>query len=182
MISNTYFMDRCLGWSGVCVEANPKYFERIHRERSCALVPTCVSVKDGTAVEFALSGPGSGIVSTHRQGEAITQRAAAVVKLKCVSIMKQLRRYGVRQVDYLNLDVEGHELDVLRGFDFDAVRVGLISVEVAHGSRDAIFDLLSASGFRRLDTTKSVDGMDGMDIYHSNEFYIHSSVEFGHPE
>ena len=66
--------------------------------------------------------------------------------------------------------------------DFDAVRVSVISVEVPHAARDDIFALLSDNGFRRLDTTQSVNGVEGMEIYNSNEFYIHSSVEFGRPK
>lgn len=61
-ISNTYFMDRCLGWRGLCVEANPKYYERIFRERSCQLVPTCASATDGEVVQFKLRGEIGGVV------------------------------------------------------------------------------------------------------------------------
>lgn len=180
-ISNTYFMDRCLGWRGLCVEANPKYFERIHRERSCALVPTCVSARDGQTVQFALSGPGSGIVSTHRQGKSISEKAQAVVKLKCVSIMNQLHRFGVSTIDYLNLDVEGHELDVLKSFDWNKIQVNVISVEIAHQTKTEIQLFLREMGFRRIDNEVPVNGMPGMPIYKSNEFYVHSSVEFGRP-
>ena len=37
--SNTYFLDRCLGWSGLCIEPNPLHHARIRRERSCELLP-----------------------------------------------------------------------------------------------------------------------------------------------
>lgn len=181
-ISNTYFMDRCLGWKGICVEANPKYYERIHRERSCALVPTCVSDKDGSTVEFAMSGPGSGIVSTHRQGAQIKERAVAVVKKKCVSIMPQLERYGVKEIDYLNLDVEGHEMDILRSFDFDSVTIKVISIEISSKTQDEIHEFLGAKGFERVDNEKASGDMEGMPIYPSNEFYVHESVVFGEPE
>ena len=48
-ISNTYyffdvcFFDVCLGWRGVCVEANPVYHAGIRAHRSCDLVPQCAS-------------------------------------------------------------------------------------------------------------------------------------------
>lgn len=181
-ISNTYFLDRCLSWKGICVEANPRYYERIHRERSCALIPTCLSARDGDEVEFAMSGPGSGIVSTHRQGKQISERANAVVRKRCVSIMPQLARYGVKEIDYLNLDVEGHELAVLNSFDWDAVRIKMISVEIAHNTRQTIEDLLVSKGFVKHNNEAPTDGVAGMPIYPSNEFYVHNSVTFGHPE
>ncbi|CAN8061450.1 unnamed protein product [Agarophyton chilense] len=181
-ISNTYFLDRCLSWRGICIEANSKYYERIHRERSCALIPTCVSDKDGVTVEFALSGPGSGVVSTHRQGKIIQERAGAVVKKRCVNIMPQLERYGVKEVDYLNLDVEGHELTVLNSFDFDKVKVNVISIEIPTSTKDEIRELLAKNGFVRHFNENPSDGVEGMPIYPGNEFYLHSSVVWGHPE
>ncbi|PXF41442.1 Protein Star [Gracilariopsis chorda] len=181
-ISNTYFLDRCLSWKGICVEANPKYYEKIHRERSCALIPTCVSDRDGVTVEFALSGPGSGVVSTHRQGDQIQDRATAVVRKKCVSIESQLKRYGVTEVDYLNLDVEGHELTVLKSFDFSKVNVKVISVEISSSSKEPIDNLLTQNGFVKHNNEEPTDGMEGMPIFPSNVFYVHSDVVFGHPE
>lgn len=181
-ISNTYFFDRCLSWKGICVEANAKYYEKLHRERSCALVPTCVSDKDGAQVEFALSGPGSGVVSTHRQGNQIQKRASAIVKKKCVSIMSQLRRYGVTQVDYLNLDVEGHEVAVLKSFDWKRVKVNVISVEIAHSTQEQIRTILEENGFVRHMNEEATDGKEGFPIYESNQFYVHSGVVFGQPQ
>lgn len=175
-------MDRCLSWKGICVEANPKYYEKIHRERSCALIPTCVSDRDGVTVEFALSGPGSGVVSTHRQGDQIQDRATAVVRKKCVSIESQLKRYGVTEVDYLNLDVEGHELTVLKSFDFSKVNVKVISVEISSSSKEPIDNLLTQNGFVKHNNEEPTDGMEGMPIFPSNVFYVHSDVVFGHPE
>lgn len=192
MISNTYHMDRCLGWRGICVEANPRYLEKLHRERSCALVPTCVSERDGARVDFALSGPGSGVTATHRQGKHFLQgrggaggrgdRAApTVTRLRCTSLKSVLRRYGVRRVHYLNVDVEGHEMAVLRGMEWEAVRVDVISVEVAPKTEGEIDTFLRGKGFERLDNEEANAGMPGVVMYPSNRFYVHESVEFGRP-
>lgn len=51
-------MDRCLGWKGVCVEANPKYFDKLSKLRSCNLVKTCIS-DSNAEVTFRLSGAGT---------------------------------------------------------------------------------------------------------------------------
>lgn len=174
-------MDRCLGWRGICVEANSKYFEPVHRERSCALVPTCVSERDGETVEFALSGPGSGIISTHRQGNHITENAKFMEKKKCVTVKTQLQRYGVKEVDYFNLDVEGGELNVLKSIDWSTTTIKIISVEISSSSETPIYEFLTGKGFVLVDNEKSINGMPGMPIYPSNKFYAHSSVQFGNP-
>lgn len=174
-------MDRCLGWSGICVEANSKYFEPIHRERSCALIPTCASAIDGQKVEFALSGPGSGIVSTHRQGVKIKENAIGIEKKTCVSMKSQLPRFGVRHIDYFNLDVEGGEMSVLKGIDWDHISMGIISVEIAPSTEQEIHDFLTEHGFVRINHENPGNGVEGMVIYPSNRFYINSSITFGSP-
>jgi FkbM family methyltransferase len=53
---------------------------------------------------------------------------------------------GVKIVDYLSIDVEGAELEVLRGIDFDRVQVNVIGVEHTHTFSE-VYDLLTTSGF-----------------------------------
>lgn len=175
-------MDRCLGWSGICVEANSRYFEPLHRQRSCALVPTCVSAIEGESVEFVLSGPGSGIVSTHRQGANIfNDEKKTVEKKKCVTVRSQLERYGVTDIDYFNLDVEGGELNTLKSIDWDKTRIKVISVEISLTSEKPIYEFLTGKGFIKIDTMATVNGIPGMPIYPANRFYVHSSGKFGQP-
>jgi methyltransferase FkbM-like protein len=52
-------------------------------------------------------------------------------------------------IQYLNVDCEGHDLAVLRGFDFSRCRPQIISVEATtEPERQAILDFLSAYGYR----------------------------------
>jgi FkbM family methyltransferase len=64
----------------------------------------------------------------------------------CHRIDTVLNDYGVKTVDYLSIDVEGAELEVLRGIDFDRVQVNVISVEHSP-SFSEVYDLLTTSGF-----------------------------------
>lgn len=65
-ISNTYFMDACIGWAGECVETFPRFLVRLWNDRYCAIAPTCVSDKEGQNVEFALQSGQSGILATNK--------------------------------------------------------------------------------------------------------------------
>jgi hypothetical protein len=57
---------------------------------------------------------------------------------------------GFEAIDYLDVDVEGHELEVLKGFDFSRVEIRVIGVEVAETGpmKDAIDSFLESNGFR----------------------------------
>jgi FkbM family methyltransferase len=64
----------------------------------------------------------------------------------CHRIDTVLDDCGVKTVDYLSIDVEGAELEVLRGIDFERVQVNVIGVE--HSPRFAeVYELLTTSGF-----------------------------------
>ena len=55
-----------------------------------------------------------------------------------------------RRIDYLSIDTEGSELDILAHFDFEAYEIRLITVEHNHTAlRQPIHDFLVAKGYRR---------------------------------
>jgi FkbM family methyltransferase len=69
-----------------------------------------------------------------------------VSTVACHRIDTVLNGLGVKIVDYLSIDVEGAELEVLRGIDFGTVQVNVISVE--HSERfQEVYELLTTAGF-----------------------------------
>ena len=78
-----------------------------------------------------------------RKAMKLNQTMATV---PCHRIDTLLKDAGVKIVDYLSIDVEGAELEVLRGIDFERVQVNIIGVE--HSPRFCeVYELLTASGF-----------------------------------
>ncbi|KAI0559198.1 S-adenosyl-L-methionine-dependent methyltransferase [Gracilaria domingensis] len=59
-----------------------------------------------------------------------------------------LRRGGIERVDFLSLDVEGHELAVLQGIDWERTRGDGINVELTHWFED-LEKLLERRGYVR---------------------------------
>lgn len=178
-ISNTYFMDRCLGWRGVCAEANAKYFEKLFRERSCLIVPTCVSDTDGNIVRFGMRSASGGIVDTYK-GDSAMLESGSVETLRCTSLKSVFERTALRKIDYLSLDVEGHELLVLKGIDWSDIRINVITVELSSQNRKQIVSFLADRGFQRVDT--AVHEVNGMKGFHMNDpVFVHQSQVFGRP-
>ena len=66
--------------------------------------------------------------------------------VSCHRIDTVLNDSGVKIVDYLSIDVEGAELEVLRGIDFERVQVNVIGVEHTHTFSE-VYELLTTSGF-----------------------------------
>jgi FkbM family methyltransferase len=78
-----------------------------------------------------------------REAMNLNQDLATVPSHRIATVLNDL---GVRTVDYLSIDVEGAEFEVLRGIDFGQVQVNVIGVE--HSDRfPEVYGLLTASGF-----------------------------------
>lgn len=129
-LSNTYFCDRCLGWSGVCVEPNSVYWEELREKRSCHVVPHCVSnVTDeitfvGGDSKLGVFGgiDGSKFSNFRRSSRSPTQ-------MRCLTTQAALDRSHVKHVHLMSLDVEGHEASVLAGINFQRTRIDNILCE-----------------------------------------------------
>lgn len=182
-ISNTYFMDRCLRWKGVCVEANPTYYEKIHRLRSCHIVPTCVSRKDGEVVEVGLQGGAGGILGkTFKHTEKWARENIKVPTLveRCTTVQQVLDRGNIETVDYLSLDVEGHEVQVLKGVDWSRTKINVMTIEVTGKTVGEVEKFMEGIGYRKhvpdLDERSRRTEMLGEDVV-----FLHPDVEFGSP-
>lgn len=159
-ISNSYFFDRCLGWSGLCVEPQPRYHEALHRFRSCTFLLTCLTdaKHEGQTVNSLISGGNSGVNSTNKYLSQWKKSGHSFdsMDLRCASLGKELRRYRDRQqqqhitIDYTSLDVEGHELPVLRGIDWSTTRINVITIEVSKSTYPPIAAFMSSIGYKEL--------------------------------
>lgn len=146
------------------------YIERLEEKRSCTVVHDCVSDEDGRQVEFVMNKLIGGIKQTHKYGEDGIE--GPVSNLTCLSLATILRRKE-RVFDYFSLDVEGHELEVLQGINWDDVKFGIITVEVSNVTEKPITSLLQQHGyikqrFRKLD-------------FGNDKVYVNKRMRFGQP-
>lgn len=186
-ISNSYFFDRCLQWRGICVEGNDLYHEGIFRERSCELVPTCVSSRDGEVVQFNLMGGLGGIMDATYKNEERREKVKHIVKnkkLRCTTMKSVCNSYGISKIDYLSLDVEGHELSVLQGFGLENVTVAVMTIEASKENRKEIEDYLTTFGYKR--HTVDLEFLLGqrwknVGTLHGDLVYYHPRETFGVP-
>lgn len=186
--SNSFFWDACLGWSGVCVEANPHYHGALRSTRSCQLIPTCLSDKDGQNVSFAMAAGRGGITDTNKNmvkwGKS--GRIPSLLELKCKSMKSVSEENNFWDIDYLSLDVEGHELMVLKGVDWIRTTIKIITVEVSQDTLRSIDSYLAEKGYKRhwvtapeLNSTDLLSNVPGL-LYH-DAIFVHKNVQFGNP-
>ena len=137
--SNTYALEKLLGWNGLCVEPNPKYHAGFEAGRRCALAKTCAS-NERKDVVLELSG-GKGHIASSATGHTL--------QLPCEPLSTLLTKHGLagRPITYLSLDVEGGELDALRGVDWETTAIDVLTVERASAE---LITFLAARGYARV--------------------------------
>ena len=95
----------------------------------------------------SLSGISTGLKN---RGRRLKKRKEYTVKT--VSLNDLLERYKApHEIDYLSIDTEGTELEILGTFDFSKYSFSLITIEHNYSSdREGQFKLLSSNGYKRI--------------------------------
>lgn len=119
------------GWSGINIDPLPQWFEMLEADRPHDLnLQMALAEKAGRMAFFAISGTGLStadpeFVKRHSEAGYVAQEIEVEVR----TLDDICAQYGVNEVHFLKIDVEGAEESVIRGFSFDRVRPWIVVVE-----------------------------------------------------
>jgi FkbM family methyltransferase len=127
------FYDR--GWSGVNIEPSSYYYSLLqqHRARDINLQ---MALSDHKSEQDFFEVVGSGLsaldqaVIFRANAGGLQAKQSRVLVDTLTSVLD--RHLKSRAIDFLKIDVEGHELQVIRGLDFQRYRPKVILVEAVH--------------------------------------------------
>jgi FkbM family methyltransferase len=152
-ISNTVYLEKRLNWRGICVEPNPTFFPALCANRSAICVNAALYEKSRETMDFVDAHGLSSFAHLVDDDKNAEQRKAATrgtIKVDTINPTELLDRFKAPAViDYMSLDVEGAELDVLKAFDFGKHKVTLLTVEhnAMEPKRQSIRDYLEQFGY-----------------------------------
>jgi FkbM family methyltransferase len=135
------------GWTGVLVEPQPDLAERLRSTRRAHVVGAACSspANAGTAMTLHLSGPHS---SLKRELALTGVVAKAVIEVPVRTLDDILEEAKAPSpIDFVSIDVEGHEVEVLAGFDLARWRPRLVLIE-DHVTNLATHRSLTRTGYR----------------------------------
>lgn len=139
-LNNTYlFYSR--GCEGVCVEPNPTLFAEIRRLRKRDI---CLNVGVGVtnnadADLYVMSSDTLGTFSretAERYQSYGNQKIEKVIRVPLVPVNSVIKDHFKDCPDFVSLDVEGMEVDVLRTFDFCSFRPAVFCIETLTYTED----------------------------------------------
>ncbi len=149
-LSNTAVLESELGWSGILSEPGKLWQEELHSNRNCIISTKAVWEESGLELEF-LEDSELSTLDAFRQSDAHKRRGKTYA-VETISLMDLLRTNDApKHIDFLSIDTEGSELQILSSFDFNAYSFGCICVEHNYtGKREHLFSLLTSKGYRRV--------------------------------
>jgi FkbM family methyltransferase len=178
--SNSYFFEEEREWTGVCFEPNPTVFELLKKNRfisrDCHLVNAGIGATPGIMPFCKCTGSTemlSGFIDLYdvRHLQRIDNEIALnggsreLIPVKVVRLNEHLSSIGISHIDYLSIDTEGGEQEILESIDFDKLSIDVISVENNYNS-PRMKKFLESKGFR-LHTVVSCD-----EIYINTQIFI----------
>jgi FkbM family methyltransferase len=144
--SQTWHLEQ-LGWNGVLIEPQPDLAAKLVRLRKATVFAVaCSSPRDaGATLPLFVAGP---LSSLRREDMAPGAEPERIIEVPTRTLDHVLTEANAPvPLDFLSIDVEGHELDVLHGFDFMRWRPRLLMIE-DHVGGLAKHRYLQAQGFR----------------------------------
>lgn len=149
--SQSFHLER-EGWTGVLIEPQPDLAEKLRRMRRAQVFEAACSSPDraGSRMTLYVLGP----YSSFDPDLAVTGlRPEQTIEVPVRTLDDILREAKApRPLDLLSVDVEGHELEVLRGFDFRYWHPRLILLEDHVTSLDK-HRFLTRAGYRLMRRT-----------------------------
>lgn len=165
-ISNTKLLEE-RGWWGIGIDPFPKNFDS---RRNTKIERACV-YKEPKEIEFVCASDLGGIkeyIDTHKNHDWVI--GASIIKIQANTLEYYLQKYNLpSKIEYLSLDTEGSEYEILSTFPFDKHTFGCITSE--HNNeiekREKIKNILLEKGYI-LDKELGVD-----------DCFVHESVKKG---
>ena len=156
--SNCLFFEMIRRWQGLLIEPSPVFFEQAAAFRRAICLQIAVAAEAGEA-EFleVLEGFSqmSGLVDTYdpklrAQVEEDPRHKGRTIRVPTRPLADILDEYALTSVDYISLDVEGGEMDVLAPFPFERFDVTAWTVE-NNAADTEIPALMAEKGYRRVE-------------------------------
>jgi hypothetical protein len=163
--SYTHCLDS-LGWKGILIEPNKIKLEEAKTNRpnfiyeNCALVSASYD-KETVYGDFAHTdrvGSLTAMIMDYGHfvdDELIEQknnRKHLAIEVPAKTLTKILQKHNIQKIDLLVLDVEGYELSVLNGLDFDICQPKYMLLEVCINTQreKTIIDFLESKHYKNL--------------------------------
>ncbi len=142
--SNTYYLERVLGWKGILIEPLPELYERCRQLRGnsvCYNVACAAHAEPGETIQLAdldLMSVTLGQQDTEEEVGRLSKHRHSRISVPVATVSYVIDDAGFTSIDFMSVDVEGAELNLLAGLDLGRHAPQWLLIETDHP--DAVAD------------------------------------------
>jgi FkbM family methyltransferase len=153
-LSNSYMLEAEYNWTGIIAEPGKKWHQELFRNRKCIIETRCVWSATGERLLFNQTDVAE-LSTIDAFSNSDNHSKARVVGEKydvdTISLIDLLDYHAApKDIDYLSIDTEGSEYEILKAFDFKKYNIKIITCEHNYTpSREKINSLLTSNGYEQ---------------------------------
>jgi len=154
-LSNTYLLETEFSWTGILAEPARLWEKQLKANRPNAYIETLCVWKDSNSnlIFNETDMPELSTIDSlsDKDGHRNTRLKGKKYKVQTISLNDLLIKHRApKYIDYLSIDTEGSEYEILKSFNFSEFFIKIITVEHNYTpERELIFDLLTSHGYKR---------------------------------
>ena len=153
-VSNSYLME-LLGWDGILAEPHPNYRQILKKNRNCNICYDAVYSLTGKELVFkavvgspALSTLELSLPDDQQKKKRENAQDYIVTTISLNDLLEQFNAPLI--IDFISIDTEGSELEILSTFNFTKYQFRSICIEYGtEAKRKKIFEILTKQGYVR---------------------------------
>ena len=151
--SNTYLLEKFYNWDGILAEPSISCHKKLKENRSANIETKCVWKSSGEEILFnePFSYKQMATIDSFSNNNQEFYKEGNRYKVKTISLLDLLNLNNApKTIDYLSIDTEGSEYEILNSFDFEKYKFRVITCE--HNftpMRKKIYNLLINKGYKR---------------------------------
>ena len=154
-LSNTFLLEEKFGWLGILAEPGLKWHDELRSNRKAELDFSCVWQESGQRLMFNEVEQGEfSTIDTYSDKDlhAWHRRKGNKYQVDTISLEDLLKKHSAPNlIDYLSIDTEGSEFEIIENFDFNRYTFRVITCEHNFSeNREKVFALLTRNGYERV--------------------------------
>ena len=134
--NNTYELYK-KGWKGINIDLNPLTIELFNYFRSKDInINSAISGSEEKKEMYFIDelNTQNTLEKNHleflKKHHSVKDNEVNIIPIKTIKLDKILEQYNFKNIDFMNIDIEGHEINVLKSLDFNKYLIKTICIEM----------------------------------------------------
>lgn len=152
--SNSYLLEKYFLWKGILCEPAKVYHAQLIKNRKCNIEYGCVWGQSNKRINFIETQiPSYSTIKTFVDSDMHKEmrKNSKEYEVITISLTDLLKKYNAPKViNYLSIDTEGSEFEILKNFDFNSYKFNFITYEHNYNYfiRSKVRNLLTKNGYK----------------------------------